>query len=98
MAELSARSRDRADVLEHDPEKWIPVFGRDHAQNEDPTRDPEKWIPVFGRDHAQNEDATHDPEKWIPAFGRDHAQTKNLAHIGSLRPQRRRWEGDEGQA
>jgi tripartite-type tricarboxylate transporter receptor subunit TctC len=24
-----------ATILEHDPEKWEPVFGRDHAQNED---------------------------------------------------------------
>src|SRR5580704_12643142 len=38
-------------ILAHDPEKWIPIFGRDHAP---PllAHDPEKWIPVFGRDHA----------------------------------------------
>jgi len=25
----------RGGVLEHDPEKWAPVFGPDHAQDED---------------------------------------------------------------
>jgi hypothetical protein len=34
-----------------DPEKWAPVFGKDHAQRKG--RDPEKWAPVFGKDHAQ---------------------------------------------
>jgi hypothetical protein len=29
LAPADARS---ARTLEHDPEKWIPVFGRDHAQ------------------------------------------------------------------
>jgi hypothetical protein len=53
----------------HDPEKWEPVFGSDHApnyrdahgrtQNRYPLllavrwRDPAKWEPVFGLDHAQ---------------------------------------------
>jgi hypothetical protein len=23
-------------LLEHDPEKWMPVFGKDHAQNKKP--------------------------------------------------------------
>jgi hypothetical protein len=35
----------------HDPEKWEPVFGQDHAQAK--AHDPEKWAPVFGKDHAQ---------------------------------------------
>jgi hypothetical protein len=35
-----------------DPEKWAPVFGKDHAQTK-AVRDPEKWAPVFGKDHAQ---------------------------------------------
>ena len=26
------RDREPANQLEHDPEKWVPVFGRDHAQ------------------------------------------------------------------
>jgi hypothetical protein len=39
----------RRSAQEHDPEKWIPVFGKDHAQE----HDPEKWTPVFGKDHAQ---------------------------------------------
>jgi hypothetical protein len=39
-------------VAEHDPEKWRPVFGKDHAQtrNHDPEpkdRVSEKWRPVF---------------------------------------------------
>jgi hypothetical protein len=25
-------SEKQAELLEHDPEKWIPVFGKDHAQ------------------------------------------------------------------
>jgi hypothetical protein len=36
--------------LEHDPEKWVPVFGKDHAPQLE--HDPEKWVPVFGQDHA----------------------------------------------
>jgi hypothetical protein len=28
----------RAGALEHDPEKWKPVFGQDHAQNEQSRR------------------------------------------------------------
>jgi hypothetical protein len=27
----SVEGMSRADALEHDPEKWIPVFGKDHA-------------------------------------------------------------------
>src|SRR5271170_7403555 len=27
-----------ADAVEHDPEKWIPVFGKDHAQKISPPR------------------------------------------------------------
>jgi len=36
---------------EHDPGKWVPVFGKDHAQMQ--KHDPGKWTPVFGKDHAQ---------------------------------------------
>jgi hypothetical protein len=39
----------RRGAIEHDPEKWKPVFGKDHAARE---HDPEKWKPVFGKDHA----------------------------------------------
>jgi hypothetical protein len=28
-----------ASTLAHDPEKWIPVFGKDHAQNKELERD-----------------------------------------------------------
>jgi MFS family permease len=28
----AARARPAGDAFEHDPEKWIPVFGKDHAQ------------------------------------------------------------------
>jgi hypothetical protein len=35
----------------HDPEKWIPVFRKDHAPLK-AMHDPEKWIPVFRKDHA----------------------------------------------
>jgi hypothetical protein len=37
--------------LERDPEAWMPVFGKDHAQGL--KHDPEKWIPVLGKDHVQ---------------------------------------------
>jgi hypothetical protein len=33
--------------LEHDPEKWTPVFGQDHAPAKI-EHDPEKGMPVFG--------------------------------------------------
>jgi hypothetical protein len=36
---------------EHDPEKWKPVFRKDHAPPT-PEHDPEKWKPVFRKDHA----------------------------------------------
>jgi hypothetical protein len=32
MEEIRIRRAPDALVLEHDPEKWIPVFGKDHAQ------------------------------------------------------------------
>ena len=35
-------------ALEHDPEKWTPVFGQDHAQTNNLDRDPirSNWITV----------------------------------------------------
>jgi hypothetical protein len=30
-AVVFARQADRVAPLEHDPEKWVPVFGKDHA-------------------------------------------------------------------
>src|SRR6187399_886956 len=42
-------------TLAHDPETWIPVFGKDHAQTT--AHDPEKWTPVFGKDHANERTA-----------------------------------------
>jgi hypothetical protein len=35
--------------MPHDPEKWVPVFRKDHAPLK---HDPENWVPVFRRDHA----------------------------------------------
>jgi hypothetical protein len=34
--------------LEHDPEKWTPVFGKDHAPMENPDHDPIQlnWVMV----------------------------------------------------
>src|SRR6516164_2649623 len=53
--------------LEHDPEKWVPVFGKrscsnmkleqddDSATNYPaPEHDPEKWVPVFGKRSCSN--------------------------------------------
>jgi hypothetical protein len=45
--------------LEHDPEKWMPVFGKIMLKGK-LEHDPEKacpgpdpgWIPVFGKNHA----------------------------------------------
>ena len=48
-------------AVEHDPEKWEPVFGQDHAQTNE--HDPEKWAPVFGQDRAQ--------PKWCAPARRD---------------------------
>jgi len=39
--------------LKHDPEKWVPVFRKDHAQTKTLEHDPEKWVPVVRKDHAQ---------------------------------------------
>jgi hypothetical protein len=47
--ERDADSKKRHPALAHDPEKWTPVFGQDHAQTK---HDPEKWEPVFGKNHA----------------------------------------------
>jgi hypothetical protein len=46
----------------HDPEKWNPVFRKDHAPLK--MHDPEKWNPVFRKDHAPLK--MHDPEKPVP--------------------------------
>jgi hypothetical protein len=38
-------------ALEHDPEKWIPVFGKDHAQTKNLDPDPIQlnWIMLYAR-------------------------------------------------
>jgi hypothetical protein len=43
-----AVSRDAAQRLEHDPEKWKPVFRKDHAQTQNPDLDliQLNWIKV----------------------------------------------------
>src|SRR5215472_12030949 len=46
----AAYRRTETRTLGHDPEKWSPVFGKDHAEK---GHDPEKWAPVFGKDHAE---------------------------------------------
>jgi hypothetical protein len=59
--------------LEHDPEKWPPVFGKDHAQIRG-------WsmIPKSGRRFSATImlKLEHDPEKWTPVFGKDHARIR----------------------
>jgi hypothetical protein len=62
---------------EHDPEKWHPVFGKDHAPLE--KHDPERWRPVF-----MLHQSARDREKWHPVFGKDHAPPKITATIGSI--------------
>jgi len=61
-------------VLKHDPEKWEPVFGQDHAQAK-------SMIPKRNRfsekGHAQAKSMI--PKKWEPVFGQDHAQEKCTA-------------------
>jgi hypothetical protein len=55
----------RREAIEHDPEKWEPIFGKDHA----PTKScviPKKWKPVFGKDHAQTRGLERDDESTIP--------------------------------
>src|SRR5215472_15799855 len=46
----AAYRRTETRTLGHDPEKWSPVFGKDHAEK---GHDPEKWARVFGKDHAE---------------------------------------------
>jgi hypothetical protein len=48
-------------LLEHDPEKWMPVFRKDHAPTKKPEHDPEKWMPVFRKDHAPTKKTDHGP-------------------------------------
>jgi hypothetical protein len=36
----------------HDPEKWKPVFRKDHASSKKIKHDPEKWKPIFRKDHV----------------------------------------------
>jgi predicted cobalt transporter CbtA len=61
----AALERLAATPLARDPEKWEPVFGKDHAQNKNLERDDDSK-----KNHPALE---HDPEKWIPVFGKDHA-------------------------
>jgi hypothetical protein len=62
LSRLCRQRAARADAarLEHDPEKWEPVFRKDHALAIE--HDPEKWEPVFRKDHALA--IEHDLEKW----------------------------------
>src|SRR5690606_39423267 len=48
---------------EHDPEKWKPLFGKDHAPTKE--HDPEKWIPVFGQDHARTKSHPRSEERRV---------------------------------
>jgi hypothetical protein len=43
---MAARFAACVPPLEHDPEKWIPVFGKDHA----PMQNPRRSTVVFGYD------------------------------------------------
>jgi hypothetical protein len=67
---------------EHDPEKWVPVFGKGSCSNS--KHDPEKWVPVFGKRSCSNSE--HDPEKWVPVFGKDHAPTVSMIPKSGSRP------------
>src|SRR6266403_2916183 len=50
---VHADLRAALEGLAHDLEKWLPVFGPDHAQDKS-AHDPEKCEAVFRRGHAQN--------------------------------------------
>jgi hypothetical protein len=39
LAGAQGQARVPQDRLEHDPEKWIPVFGKDHAKDKELERD-----------------------------------------------------------
>src|SRR5260370_38070071 len=56
--------------LQHDPEKWVPVFRKDHAQTK-------RWSGMTIRRKVIP--LQHDPEKWVPVFREDHAQTNDGA-------------------
>src|SRR5215472_2555043 len=55
----AAYRRTKTRRLVHDPEKWAPVFGKDHAEK---GHGPEKWGQVFGKGHGERD---HVPEKWV---------------------------------
>jgi hypothetical protein len=64
--------------LEHDPEKWMPVFRKDHAPAKKLDHDPEmaghRKRPCSAKMlERQSYEAIgaleHDPEKWTPVFG-----------------------------
>ena len=55
---------------EHDPEKWVPVFGKGSCSNK-PEHDPEKRAPVFGEGSCSSKEAERDDDskKNHPARG-----------------------------
>jgi GntR family transcriptional regulator/MocR family aminotransferase len=48
--------QERGWRLEHDPEKWEPVFGQRSCSKKESEHDPEKWGPVFGERSCSSKD------------------------------------------
>jgi curved DNA-binding protein CbpA len=83
IAERAQQRLVHLGALARDPEKWEPVFGKDHAQNKDLERD--------GDSKKSHHALTRDPEKSLPsdliqgsdpAFGKDHPQTSDVEQDG----------------
>jgi hypothetical protein len=51
MGIAASAHRGWCGVIKHDPEKWMPVFGKSCFKQQ---HDPKKWMPVFGKDHASS--------------------------------------------
>src|SRR4030081_3103629 len=58
----------RIGLLEHDPEKWIAVFGKDHAPTISWSSFRIKWVAVLRRECDQNKTGIARPEARVALF------------------------------
>src|SRR3954453_20254981 len=58
----------RIGLLEHDPEKWMPIFGKDHAPTTSWSNFRNNWIAVLRTECDQNKTGNARPEPRIPLF------------------------------
>src|SRR5437879_4977942 len=62
---LTARWQQEVGSLEHDPEKWIPVFGKDHAQSESWSRMTFRREVILLQEFPTDEESPHDDPPWL---------------------------------